>query len=376
MPVNNIIISTQNYPPSAGGIQNYMHELAAALHKLGNKVRVICDAPTVDGQADFDKSLPFPVERLSGPKFFRRYRKAKSVLSHLKKTNRPILICDSWKSLELLKSNELDHVYSICIAHGMEFPEQVQQKHRRIAKTLSRADIILANSQFTAQRVKPYAPNFAKVQILHPGVTPPTHASEANLTTIQNWLGQHSPTLLTVGRIEARKGQDKIIEILPKLIINHPQLVYAVAGSGPLQDKLIARAEELGVSSHVKFCGRVSDGERSALLQKADLFAMPCRAVGNSVEGFGIVYIEAAMFELPSLAGRAGGAGDAVIDGQTGILCDGDSEEDIYHAINNMLSNTHKLKELGRNAQHRAQTELQWEHIAEKLLTYADRAIN
>ncbi|WP_296434576.1 glycosyltransferase family 4 protein [Zhongshania sp.] len=370
MPVNNIIISTQNYPPSAGGIQNYMHELAVALHKLGNNVQVICDAPTVDGQADFDNSLPFSVERLSGPKFLRRRRKAKSVLSQLKKTNQAILICDSWKSLELLKSEKLGHAYCICIAHGMEFPEQVKQKYKRIFKTLSRADIILANSQFTAQRVKPYAPILEKVQILHPGVTPPAQASETDLTTVQNWRGKHSPALLTVGRIEARKGQDKVIEILPKLLKDHPQLVYLIAGTGPLQETLMARAEELGVTSHIKFCGRVSDGERSALLQKADLFVMPCRAVGNSVEGFGIVYIEAAMLGLPSLAGRTGGARDAVLDGQTGLLCDGDCEDDIYHTVNKMLSDTQILKEMGQNAQHRAQTELQWRHIAEKLLRY------
>ncbi|WP_373097407.1 glycosyltransferase family 4 protein, partial [Zhongshania sp.] len=273
-------------------------------------------------------------------------------------------------SLELLNTDKLDHVRCICIAHGMEYPEQIHSKHQRIAKTLARADLILANSEFTAQRVKPYAPDFSLVHILHPGVNPPAQASDYDIKKANDWLGEHSPALITVGRLEARKGQDKIIEILPKLLIDHPKLIYLVVGSGPLQDSLVARTKELGITANVKFCGRVSDGERSALLQKADLFAMPCRAVGDSVEGFGIVYIEAAMFGLPSIAGRAGGAGDAVIDGQTGLLCDGDSEEDIYLSINKIFSDDQALKLIGQKAQHRAQTELQWPKIAQQLLDY------
>lgn len=371
MPSHNIIISTQNYPPAAGGIQNYMHELALALHQLGNTVHVICDAPTVDGQDLFDNELAFSVKRLSGPKILRRYRKAHKVSSQLKKLNQPILICDSWKSLELLNTEKSTNTYCICIAHGMEFPAQLEaKKQQRITKTLARADLILANSAFTAQRAKPYTPDFTRLHTLHPGVNPPIQANSHEQAKAKSWLGEHTPILITVGRIEARKGQDKIIEIMPKLLAEYPNALYLIAGSGPLQDSLVARVKELGLGANVKFCGRVSDGERSALLQKADVFAMPCRAVGDSVEGFGIVYIEAAMLGLPSLAGRVGGAGDAVIDGQTGLLCDGDSEDDIYLNINKMLGDQQALANMGQRALQRAQTELQWPQIAKKLLGY------
>jgi phosphatidylinositol alpha-1,6-mannosyltransferase len=379
MPSLNIIISTQNYPPAAGGIQNYMHELALALHQLGNTVRVICDAPAVDGQDHFDNGLPFSVERLNGPKILRRYRKAQKLLSELKKLNQPILICDSWKSLELLKTEKLANTHCICIAHGMEFPAQLEaKKHQRITKTLARADLILANSEFTAQRARPYTPDFTRLHTLHPGVNLPIQANESEQAKAKDWLGEHSPILITVGRIEARKGQDKIIEIMPKLLAEHPNALYLIAGSGPLQDSLVARVKELGLGASVRLCGRVSDGERSALLHKADVFAMPCRAVGDSVEGFGIVYIEAAMLGLPSLAGHAGGAGDAVIDGHTGLLCNGDSEEDVYLSIIKMLSDQLTLKTMGQNAQQRAQAELQWPQIAKKLLGYVaeQRAAN
>ncbi|GAA4099851.1 glycosyltransferase family 4 protein [Zhongshania borealis] len=374
MPSHNIIISTQNYPPAAGGIQNYMHELASALHQLGHTVRVICDAPSADGQTEFDKNLAFPVERLGGPKVLRRYRKARLLQSQLAEVEHGILICDSWKSLELVNTDKLPHICCICIAHGMEFPAQLQpKKQQRITKTLSRAELLLANSEFTAQRATPYAPDLSRVHVLHPGVTQPIKPSANDLAAAKDWCGQNTPTLITVGRLEARKGQDKIIAALPKLLEEHPKLSYLIVGSGPIQDELTASAMALGVRDNVKFCGRVSDGERSALLQTADLFVMPCRAVGDSVEGFGIVYIEAAMLGLPSLAGHAGGAGDAVIDGHTGTLCDGESDKEIYLSIKKMLSNSEELKAMGRRAQHRAETELQWQQVATKLLNYATK---
>lgn len=369
MQTQNIVISTQNFPPSAGGIQNYMYELANALHDLGKTVRVICDGATESNQAEFDASLSFLIERFGGPKIFRRHLKAQRIQKLLKLHPESLLICDSWKSLELLKAQHLKKTTTICIAHGMEFPKQAKpKKSQRIATTLTKAQLILANSNFTAKRLTPYVNNPAAVQILHPGVRPPPTPTPGELNTVDSWIGQHNPVLLTVGRLEERKGQDKILAILPRLLKDFPKLIYMVAGSGPLGEKLQQQTEALGIENAVRFCGRVSDGERSALLERATLFAMPCRIEGASVEGFGIVYLEAAMFGLPSLAGRAGGAGDAVVDGETGQLCDGDSEEDVYQNIKNMLKTPKILQEMGREAKQRTFNEFKWHQAAQKLL--------
>lgn len=366
---NNIIISTQNFPPAAGGIQNYIYELALALHNIGQTVRVICDAPTEKDQAQFDTTLPFAIERIGGPKILRRYLKAKRVQKLLKGSSDSLLICDSWKSLELVAAGK--NTITACVAHGMEFPEQSSAKKRqRIAKTLSRAQIVLANSQFTADRLKPYLTQTDTLQILHPGVNPSCQATAKDIETVAAWTGDHHPVVVTVGRLEERKGQDKIINILPRLLADFPNLIYMVAGSGPLKEQLSQRTIDLGVEDKLKFCGRVSDGERAALLSKATLFAMPCRIEGKSVEGFGIVYLEAAMFGVPSLAGRAGGAGDAVIDGETGLLCNGDDENDVYLSIKKMLNDPSSLQNMGKKAQSRAENEFQWGQIALQLLAY------
>jgi phosphatidylinositol alpha-1,6-mannosyltransferase len=369
MQSNNIIISTQNFPPAAGGIQNYMYELALALHNLGQTVRVICDAPTEADQTQFDTALPFAIERVGGPKILRRYLKAKRIQKLLKGPTDSLLICDSWKSLELVAAS--NNTVIACIAHGMEFPEQSSAKKRqRIAKTLSRAQLVLANSRFTADRLKPYLTDSDTLQILHPGVNSPCQATAKDIETAAAWTGDHHPVMVTIGRLEERKGQDKIINILPRLLADFPDLIYLIAGSGPLKEQLSRQAVALGVEKKLHFCGRVSDGERAALLNKTTLFAMPCRIEGKSVEGFGIVYLEAAMFGVPSLAGRAGGASDAVVDGETGLLCKGDDENDVYLSIKKMLNDQNSLQNMGKKAQRRAKNEFQWEQIALQLLSY------
>lgn len=377
MPATEIIISTQNFPPAAGGIQNYMYELALALHELGNRVTVFCDAPKMPQQEEFDANQPFDIVRVGGPKVIRRLSKARRVMLQLRQASPALLICDSWKSLEHLQPAKLKQVRSLCIGHGMEFPQLTNgkkqgKKQQRIQGVLARAQAVLANSHFTAGRIKPYAPDPSRIHILHPGVRRPLPPSPQDVAKIAQWVDGHQPIITTVGRLEARKGQDKVIELIPRLVQQYPTLRYLIAGSGPLEDTLKQRVDQLGIAEQVRFCGRISDSERAALLQRADIFAMPCRAVGDSVEGFGIVYIEAAMFGVPSLAGRLGGAGDAVLDGQTGLLCDGDNDDDIFDKITALIAAPARTAAMGQQARQRAESELQWQTIASKLLAISE----
>ncbi|MBD2859378.1 glycosyltransferase family 4 protein [Spongiibacter sp. KMU-158] len=371
----NILISTQNFPPSAGGIQNYVYELALALHHRGAVVEVLCDAPKHEGQIAFDENLPIKVERVSGIKWFRRRKKAKRVEQWLKQPGQDkVLLCDSWKSLELINDSGLENCIVACLAHGMEFPAQPSPKRlERISAALQKADLVLANSSFTAERVKPFSPPKNSLQILLPGVSLPEPASTQDRDWAQNLTAEKSPVLITVGRLEQRKGQDKIIEIMPRVLQDYPDAVYLVAGSGPTEEALKEQVENLDLGKSVIFCGRVNDSQKSALLERSDLFLMPCRAVGDSVEGFGLVYLEAAMFGKASLAGRVGGAVDAVLDGETGLLCDGDNPIDVERVLRKMLSDPDACRELGQRAKVRAEQQFLWRNVAENILNLINR---
>ncbi|WP_231580341.1 glycosyltransferase family 4 protein [Spongiibacter sp. IMCC21906] len=356
-----------------GGIQNYVHKLAVALHQRGEDVTVFCDAAAHPDATVFDKQQPFEIVRVPGPKFLRRRIKSWRLKRHLANVENALVICDSWKSLELLALPLDLSVRVVCLAHGMEFSEVPSpRRSSRVKQSLVKANLILANSTFTADRLLKYSPSSQKVKILHPGVDVVEEPSPQDAKRVESWVAGFDPVLTTVGRVEARKGQDKIIEILPRLLADYPRLLYIVAGAGPGLEQLKQRATDVGVLEKVRFCGRVTDSERSAVLNGSDLFVMPSRQVGDSVEGFGIVYLEAAMFGLASLAGRVGGASDAVVEGVTGALCDGDQAEDIYGEIKTLLANRQKLREMGRLARERASTAFLWPVVASNLLELVD----
>src|SRR5262249_13231710 len=144
--------------------------------------------------------------------------------------------------------------------------------------------------------------------------------------------GRH-PVIATIARLEPRKGVDAVIRALPELRQHHPNCIYAIAGAGEDRARLEELAASLGVRDATVFLGRGSEGLKAALLASCDVFAMPVRREGRSVEGFGISYSEAGWFGVPALAGRDGGAADAVLHGETGLVCDGSNQSEVTRSL-------------------------------------------
>ena len=152
-----------------------------------------------------------------------------------------------------------------------------------------------------------------------------------------------------------------MIAALPRLKTRHPGLVYVVAGAGGDLQRLRGLAAELGVSNSVVFLGAVTDPQvKAALLTLSDVYAMPSRRVGNSVEGFGIAYAEAAWYGLPALAGGDSGAVDIVKDGQTGFVRNGDDAQAISQALYEMLDDAELRKRMGAAAAAFVRENLSW----------------
>jgi phosphatidylinositol alpha-1,6-mannosyltransferase len=133
------------------------------------------------------------------------------------------------------------------------------------------------------------------------------------------------PTIICVGRLVHRKGQDRLISALPQIRSALPDVVLILVGEGPREAHLRKLVSKFGVERNVIFVGRVSYQELPRYLNLADIFAMPSRSrlFGLEVEGLGIVYLEASACGLPVIAGRSGGAPDAVLIDETGYVVDG-----------------------------------------------------
>jgi phosphatidyl-myo-inositol dimannoside synthase len=169
-------------------------------------------------------------------------------------------------------------------------------------------------------------------------------------------------TLLTVARLIPRKGIDTVIRAMRQL---PAQVEYRVVGSGPDADRLRQLAAAEGVADRVRFLGRLDDRALADEYRRCTMFVLPARrTLDGDLEGYGLVYFEAAAWGRPVVAGRSGGEVDAVVDGETGLLVDGESASAVAAAIASLLANTQKLAAFGAAGRERVQTTHNWSSAA------------
>jgi phosphatidylinositol alpha-1,6-mannosyltransferase len=359
-----ILVLTQNFLPDVGGIQIYVAQLVEALAARGERVTVFADAAR--GDQAFDATLHgVTVLRFGGPRPLRRLHKAFAAYRWLATTPCKGIFCDSWKSIEL---QPRPRVPVIVLAHGNEYLPRGWRWRRRVSKALRKTDVVVAASHYTARLVQPYASNGGLVQVLHPPIEPLPEAEPGALARLTDLVGRSRPLLVGIGRLEPRKGFDKVIAVLPELVRRFPGLTLVIAGDGPDRARLQALVRDKGVADSVKLLGRVDDAMRAALLSSADLFVMPTRRAGRSVEGYGIVYAEAAWYGLPSLAGAEGGGAEAVVDGETGCVVAGDDEAAVLRGIEQLLSDDAARRRMGEAAQRRVRQQGTWAACIEDFL--------
>lgn len=174
--------------------------------------------------------------------------------------------------------------------------------------------------------------------------------------------------LLTVCRLVPRKGVDRVIEALPQVLAHEPDTRYDIVGSGPDEPRLRTLADRVGVANRVSFLGRVSDQALGEAYRRCVLFVLPSRRTPDGeLEGLGLVYFEAAAHGRPSLGGRSGGEGDAIVDGVTGHLVDGTSSTAVAEALVRTLRDRAMLAAMGRAAWQRVRDTHNWDNAAREV---------
>ena len=180
---------------------------------------------------------------------------------------------------------------------------------------------------------------------------------------LSNSSAGSTPGLITVSRFDKRKNHEKVIMALRNLKQIYPDIVYICVGYGDEEENIKKLVKELDLESQVMFFKDISNELKNALVAKSNIFVMPSVIHKKSVEGFGIAYVEAAQYGIPSLGGKDGGAADAIEHEQTGLICDGSNLDDIYSSINSMLENK-KYLEYGKNAKDHV-SKFYWSNIIE-----------
>lgn len=175
---------------------------------------------------------------------------------------------------------------------------------------------------------------------LAPGIDTEHFSPRTDIAALRKKLDlEGKRVIVSVGRLVHRKGQDTLVEAMPKIVSEFPDVHLLFVGVGPHLEYIHKRAVQLGVLSNISFVGRVPYDEIPQFISLGEVFAMPSRSrlAGLEVEGLGIVYLEASACGLPVVGGKSGGAPDALLEGETGFAVDGRNPSDVADAILHLL---------------------------------------
>ena len=357
------LVSTRNFPPELGGMQNLMEGLSNALLNHG-PVKVF--AETQDGDKNYDQNSKLNIQRVSGLKIFRKYRKANLVKEFLTSNEVRASFFDHWKSIENIEKNLLNRTKSFCLIHSKEINHPVGSSlNKRVLTALAKADHVIANSKFTKEfAIKLGVKN---VTVINPGCNYPIPINDEAKEFAKKIYGNASPKLITISRLDGRKSHHNVMMTVKNLLPKYPSLKYVSIGDGDEGNNLLRLRKTLGLEKSVEFIFKSTEQEKVALLEQSNIFVMPSVIYKKSVEGFGISYIEAASYGKPSIGGIYGGEGDAIKSGQTGYLCNGNDLNAIYDTLLKTLANDHYL-ELGSNALEFSK-KFSWEKIIKEYIS-------
>jgi phosphatidylinositol alpha-1,6-mannosyltransferase len=352
-----VLAVTPDFPPAPGGIQVLCHRLVHHAELLRTRVVTlpasvgVLESPDrLDvrrvGWAPGDRRLAVSLLNLKGVWEGLRFRPEVALSFHI------VTAPAAWILKRALRIPVVLYLYG----------DELRARPKLTRFAVRRADAVVVISRHTEDMAMRLGADRAKIHLIPPGVD----LSERRLDK-----RSERPTVVTVARLEDRyKGHDIVMRALPFIRRRVPDVRWVVVGDGSLRPELERLAATCGVDDAVLFTGRVTDEERDRWLDRAQVFVMPSRLPepGRGGEGFGIVFMEASVHGLPVVAGSVGGALDAVVDGQTGLLVDPTSPEAVANAVCGLLLDPKRAAAIGQaGAAHARQ--FAWPRIAARLET-------
>ena len=342
------VVSTRNFPPEIGGMQNLMGGLSNALLNHG-PVKVFADKS--EDSEKYDSKLDAEIERFGGIKLLRKYRKANRIAEYLKSNeNIRSIFFDHWKSVEKINSQILENFPTFCLIHSKEINHPTgTMLNKRVLESVKKVRFVIANSNFTKKLAITIGMPEEKIYIIHPGCDEPIKIESSYESEAQKIYGDSFPKILTVARLDKRKNHKNVLMCIRNLKEKFPRIKYVSVGDGEEKKRLLALIKELKIENEVVLLDKTDQKLKAALIKNSNLFLMPSIVFKKSVEGFGISFIEAASYGVGSIGGKDGGASDAIDDNKTGLLCDGQDINSIYENILKFFENE-KYKTFGNNA--------------------------
>jgi phosphatidylinositol alpha-1,6-mannosyltransferase len=387
------LLVSEIFPPKIGGSGRWFWELYSRLPGDAYAVAAGTD-PRQDEVREIDATARLAIERvpLSFPTRFLRpsslghYWRAYSQLVDVVRARNVDWLHAARCLPEGLLSAAVSRRCGIryaCFAHGEEVnlsnPEprpprderrvyESRELARMVGWVLDRSAYVIANSDNTARILTDrWELPAERVHRVHPGVdtdrfTPAQPSAEIRERLA--WTGRK--VLLTVGRLQRRKGHDVLIEAIPEIRRRVPEVLYAIVGDGEERSALEQRARSLGVESAVHFLGEVDDEELVDCYRQCDLFVLPNREIAGDIEGFGLVLLEAQACGRPVVAGDSGGTAETMSPGETGLLFRCDRPEELAGPLAELLGDAARLAAMGGAARRWIEERFGWDASARR----------
>ncbi len=359
------VVITRNFPPDIGGIQSLMEGLSKGLTNHGPVKVFADDYPKCN---DYDKTSNLEIQRISGFKIFRKFRKAYAVNEYIKNNKIRAIFFDHWKSLEHINLDYLKKNFNFCLIHSKEINHPIGSSlNIRMNKAFKKTHRIIANSKYTKELGVRMGLEKEKIYIIHPGTNYPVKIYKEDKSKAKDIFGSAYPKIITIARLDKRKSHQNILMTIKNLIPVFPDIKYVCIGDGDEKNNLEHLRKQLKIEKQVTFLPRTAENFKVALLNESDLFLMPSVIYKKSVEGFGISFIEAGSYGKASIGGKDGGQADAIEEGKTGYLCDGNDLSSIYETIIKIFQNNQN-RILGLQAKVFSK-KFKWENIVKQYLS-------
>jgi phosphatidylinositol alpha-1,6-mannosyltransferase len=368
------LLVTNDFPPKVGGIQAYLWEL---WRRMDPSSFAVLTASSHPGAAAFDaeqKVLGFRIERVPGRVLLPTPATVRRIRSAAHDVDASLVVIDPALPLALA-GPALGALRYAVVLHGAEVtvPGRLPGSRQALAAVLARASLAVCAGGYPAAEARRVArtrmppvvevPPGVDIDRLRPLAAPARRKARAALG-----LPPEGPLVVSVSRLVPRKGMDVLIDAAAALVPSFPGLTVAIAGGGRDRDRLAARVRALGAP--VRMLGQVSDDDLPRLYGAADVFVMACRDrwFGLEQEGFGIVFLEAAACGVAQVAGRSGGADEAVVHGETGLVVDDPSDPGhVAGALRRLLTDDGLRRRMGKAARRRVERGFAWDVLAHRL---------
>jgi phosphatidylinositol alpha-1,6-mannosyltransferase len=368
------LLVTNDFPPKVGGIQAYLWEL---WRRFDPETFVVLTAQSHPDGAAFDREQAargIRIERVAGRILVPTPQLAHRIREKARRVGAGLVVIDPAFPLGVVGPH-LGLPYAVLL-HGAEvaIPGRLPAGRELLAHVLRHSSLVVSAGGYPAAEASRAlrGRGVPPVVEIPPGVDldrfrplSPTERVEARRDL---GLPPDGPLVVSVSRLVPRKGMDVLVDAAVLLRADLPDLTVAIAGRGRDSERLAGRIAEHGAP--VRLLGGVADADLPRLVGAADVFAMLCRNrwLGLEQEGFGIVFLEAAAAGVPQVAGASGGAGEAVVDGETGLVVHRPTDvHAIAGALARLLGDPEMRTEMGAASRRRAEASFDYDQLAPRL---------